>query len=218
MKFKLVYFGDVPPNGNRQAAQARDKMRFAFHNQLKALWSQHKALQALKYCPCDVCQAESREFGSAASHSGFAGGHGGAIPYVEHASTLYKNSTLGIAFVPLVTARLSLSCQAEILLLSNPRREGVGHMGDLDNRIKVIIDALQMPQSRQGITGDFCAYATRESHLFCVLEDDRLITSIRTEADTLLYRKKGSRERSSGVLISLEVKPITPTLFNMAFS
>src|SRR5471030_2477981 len=50
----------------------------------------------------------------------------------------------GYRFVPLATKALTLHCSLDILLL-RPEGPGVIYAGDLDNRLKTLIDGLRMP-------------------------------------------------------------------------
>ena len=63
--------------------------------------------------------------------------------------------------------------------------------GDIDNRIKVLFDALRVPLNDNEIpstvTPDF-----GEDPFYCLLEDDKLITSFRLESDQLF----GERDQS----------------------
>ncbi len=61
----------------------------------------------------------------------------------------------------------------------------ISNQGDVDNRVKVLFDALRIPENpgeipRDAIPGD------DESPLFCLLQDDRLITEVKITTDRLL--------------------------------
>ncbi len=93
-----------------------------------------------------------------------------------------KGDALGISrggfkFVPLISPRLELVASLEVLLL---RPESAGSVltqaGDIDNRLKTLMDALQVPKDNQipkGIMPE-----TDEAFLYCLLEDDNLVISL----------------------------------------
>jgi hypothetical protein len=63
--------------------------------------------------------------------------------------------------------------------------------GDLDGRLKTLFDALRIPNNA-GETGNVGPQAD-ETPLFCLLEDDRLISEVRLYTDQLLLLP-GERE------------------------
>ena len=97
-------------------------------------------------------------------------------PYIERMADQYQMG--GKKFVPIVRREWALTCALDILIL---RRDHfpVINSGDLDNRIKTLLDALRIPQVGQFCEGD-------EEPLFCLLEDDKLVAEIKVTADLLL--------------------------------
>jgi len=92
----------------------------------------------------------------------------------------------GFTFVPLISEKLSHVARLDITLLS-PEEPGrtVTRRGDLDNRIKTLLDALRMPKVKDEIpTGD--SPADGETPFYCLLEDDNLLSSITVVGDRLL--------------------------------
>jgi len=105
-----------------------------------------------------------------------------AKPWVEHIAD--NNDKFGYRFVPLVQKDHAV-CSVDILLL---RRDSPGGLlrsaGDIDNRIKLIVDALKMPENRDEL-GGFSPDAD-ENPFFCVLENDVSVTSLKVTSDRLL--------------------------------
>lgn len=89
-------------------------------------------------------------------------------------------------FAPLVTERIALIAEIDIFLL-RPEPPGaiITQSGDIDNRLKTLLDALRMPKSPEEIPQDTAA-DTNEDPFFCLLEDDNLITRISVTTDRLL--------------------------------
>lgn len=90
----------------------------------------------------------------------------------------------GYRFLPLVNNRFGLACSLDILFLRRDDPGALIHGGDIDNRIKVLFDALRMPKLE-----DIQHIGTPqigENPFFCLLEDDNLITDIKITTDRLL--------------------------------
>jgi hypothetical protein len=78
----------------------------------------------------------------------------------------------------LVAKELHLVASIQIVML-RPEPEGRIFLrgGDIDNRLKTLLDALKMPNEVAALP-DQAAPAPDESPFFCLLEDDSLITNI----------------------------------------
>jgi hypothetical protein len=86
----------------------------------------------------------------------------------------------GHKFVPLMNREYEQYCTLHILFLrrGTPGKIVVG--GDLDNRLKILFDALKVPDTSKGL-----GVSTGEP-IFCLLQDDDQITTINLVADRLL--------------------------------
>lgn len=118
----------------------------------------------------------------------------------------------------LVREKLNLVCDLDILFL---RRESPGNLigggGDIDNRIKVLFDALRMPQDDNEIRG-FEVKPGQSKLLFCLTEDDKLITGFRVITDRLLEPcSTQAEENHVRLIINIEVKATKLTKANMAY-
>jgi hypothetical protein len=82
-----------------------------------------------------------------------------------------------LEFAPLVARQTNLLASLEIIML---RPEPDGHIfergGDIDNRLKTLMDALKVPSEPSALP-DNAAPSPDESPFFCVLEDDSLVTN-----------------------------------------
>lgn len=196
MEFRLIYKGRLPAEG-RAGGRAKEKhiLRKEFHKQLKELWKQHPDLRQ---------QSESRfrlEITGDGSQiiipASFdvqqtSDGTRIVIPtevnqsvktWLEHIADNHQR--LGGRFVPLVSKAGGFTCSLDILFL---RRDNPGGLissgGDIDNRIKVLLDGLKMPSVMGDLGG--LSLDTDENPFFCLLEDDSLITSVSVTTDRLL--------------------------------
>jgi hypothetical protein len=121
-------------------------------------------------------------------------------------------------FVPLVTKDLSLLCLLDILFLRTDLPSGVISAGDLDNRIKTLIDALRKPHNANELRGNETP-AAGEDPFFCLLEDDNLVTSLTVETDMLLDRPNGNANSAIvKLVITVELKPDYVTMLNLSFA
>jgi hypothetical protein len=155
MQFRLTYRGPLSSNGRPLEKQA---LRRHFHAQLKVLWDQP---------PLST--------------------FGRFLQPADAENTLSVLRELGpFAFAPLVCNTLGLVAELDITFL-RPGAPGdlVRQGGDIDNRMKTLLDALSVPPHLNQIP-DGDQPTTAEVPLFCLLGDDGLITRLGVEADRLL--------------------------------
>jgi hypothetical protein len=121
----------------------------------------------------------------------------------------------GFVFFSLVREKLHLVCDLDILFL---RRDEPGSLigagGDLDNRIKVLFDALRVP-SEEEVRG---LKPNPNSVIICLVEDDKLITGFRVTSDRLLDPPESEEHQNEvQLVINVEVKATQLTTDNMAY-
>ncbi len=94
----------------------------------------------------------------------------------------------GFTFVPIITERLAHVAMLSITLLT-PEEPGraVTQAGDLDNRVKTLLDALRVPKSPTELPRD-ARPADGETPFYCLLEDDALVSGLTVVSDRLLGR------------------------------
>jgi hypothetical protein len=98
----------------------------------------------------------------------------------------YYREVEGIKFIALITEKLQLVAEIDVLLLrKSPRGSVVGNSGDLDNQLKTLIDALRVPSNKQEIP-DSKRHVWKGREFHTLLEDDRLITRLNVECDQYL--------------------------------
>lgn len=170
MEFRLIYQGKLPAAGrtNTRTVEKHD-IRRVFHQQLAELWRTHPQLKwTLTPRPIHTPEAMSA---------------------VERAAESYRRC--GYRFVPLIGGtggffgRIApVACSLDILFL---RRDGPGNVivsgGDIDNRIKVLFDALHIPDDCAGIID---RPRSDEDPFFCLLTNDDLITEVKITTDRLI--------------------------------
>jgi hypothetical protein len=156
MEFTLYYRGPLKANGGPKDKHA---LRRHFHTQLKRLWQQYplKAFEQM-VGPKRVGQ-----------------------------NLWLIRPVHDFRFAPLVAAENHLVAELDILLLRpEPPGSIITQGGDIDNRIKTLLDVLKVPEQnalpREALPSD------DEEPLFCLLEDDALIVHLAVRTERLLER------------------------------
>lgn len=181
MEFRLVYEGRLKASGN-SAKHVKDKhaIRRQFHRQLANLYDNHPYLIKLNTLANWI-----REDGEIITS------------FVEEQAKSF--SRCGYRFVPLVNKTQNLICGLDILFL---RRENPGDLilrgGDVDNRIKTLLDALRVPDDCNEIDG---SPEEGENPFFCLLQNDSLVTELSVVTDRLLTPLKEGQHLNEVVLI-----------------
>lgn len=162
MRFRLTYHGPLRPNqrdaenGQRdRLAEHKQSIRKVFHVQLKQLWAHNKFLAGYTVDPQSWVSPVAIPANQVGGYAGFFGGgpQPQRVSLSEAIANLHREN--GYRFVPLVREDFGLSCSLHILFL---RRDfpgaGVISAGDLDNRIKTLIDTLRKPHSAAELRGN----------------------------------------------------------------
>lgn len=158
MEFRLTYKGKLPSaTAGNTRAKHKHQIRKQLHRQLSVLWQRHPLLN-------DSLQRETE-----------------GRKNVQFLADRFRHCDH--RFVPLIREEHHHSCSIDVLFL---RRDSPGNLvnsgGDIDNRLKVLFDALTFPRECSGVDPP----EDDENPFFCVLEDDKLITDIRVTTDRLL--------------------------------
>jgi len=155
MEFHLYYRGKLKGNGS---VQDKHDIRCFLHRQLKNLWEQ-KPLTDYKDMLSTSYLPENP-------------------PFLRHIS--------GHPFVPLVNERVYLVSDINITML-RPEEPGaiITQSGDIDNRLKTLLDALRVPKNTMELPTNFSP-STDETPFYCLLEDDNLIANLSIKTGRLL--------------------------------
>jgi hypothetical protein len=203
MEFRLTYQGPLrsaqrDPAGTQTDPRKDHKhaIRGQFHRQLKRLWEINPALNGRSAGP-DVIVIGKGEKGPRS---------------VSDLAARY--SRFGFDFVPLVRQDLDLLCGIEILFLRADKPGKTVWYGDLDNRIKTLLDALTIPL--QNDEYQLRTPVEDERPFYCLLEKDELITKLSIETDQLL-EFVGGQDRLDDVrlVITVRLRPYELHVGNM---
>ncbi|MGY4428493.1 hypothetical protein ACVWWO_000970 [Bradyrhizobium sp. F1.13.1] len=156
MKFRLVFEGPIPPRQQTKLPVVHN-IRLGFSPQIETLW---------KFPPLSLDPVNWLR------HPGEDG---------DYAILEQRGSSV---FAPLISKRNDLQCELEVMFL---RQQAPGQLlgdgGDIDNRVKTLLDALSVPPQSQADT--FSAVGPSKP-TFCLLQDDSLVTKLSVETDRLL--------------------------------
>ena len=153
MKFRLVYEGEVPSTQKLNPEEETELKITRKHQIRKIFHAQIKKLLESSRVPDFVKNAEPAEL----------------------------NFETEFDFVPMVWENKSPSCSLDFLFL---RRDIPGeklYAGDIDNRVKTLMDALRVPRSRCELRNQ--RLDKREAPFYCLLEDDSLVSHLSIEMD-----------------------------------
>lgn len=218
MEFRLVYDGQLRSGQGGGASGNKHEIRKAVHQQLAQLW---------EVTPNLKMRSVAHSILSAPPAEGTAGQVGHTVTMAaaiqrpsiwETLGTQFRQC--GYRFVPLVSNHLKLTCSLDVLLLWRDRIMPVGPAGDIDNRLKTLFDALQIPQS----CTDVDQPTAIDEYLFVLLENDNLITDVRVTTDRMLTpyvltpgQGASHPENYVRLVINVKVQPSIVGFDNVAF-
>lgn len=184
MEFRLIYEG--PLHGQGAKSSHKWEIRRALHPQLQRLWQERPLAD---------------QAASLLAHP----------PEPSQVSVIVEKG--GLLFAPLVTQRLNLYAELSVLLFrQQPRGTLITDGGDIDNRLKTLLDGLRVPrgalEGRQDLPTE-----PDPMPFFCLLEDDSLVTKVSVESEQLLRPAKPDEVVA---IISVHVKKTVLTHANMS--
>jgi hypothetical protein len=207
MEFRLLYTGNLPGSGGaggNTRPEAKHKIRREFHPQLRQLWKSDPNLQEWGNRQITVDWVNERR--KTDPNFSFNG--------TEHANQVGIGILAdrwergGYKLIPLVTRDMVLRCSIDILLLRPEEPRYVLNSGDLDAKVKTIFDALRIPDNLSETGGQ--APQPDETPFYCLLADDKLISSLSVTTDKLLVLPTEREVKPNDAFVIVHVK-IQPT-------
>ena len=183
MEFRLIYEG--PLHGQGAKSSHKWEIRRALHPQLQRLWQERPLKDA-------------------------------AARLLAHPAAPGRVSVIvekgGLLFAPLVTQRLDLYAELSVLLFrQQPRGTLITDGGDIDNRLKTLLDGLRVPRGAMEGRAEL-PNEPDPLPFFCLLEDDSLVTKVSVESEQLLRPAKPDEVVA---IISVHVKKTVLSHENM---
>jgi hypothetical protein len=225
VKFTLSYEGPLPSSGNKGKNEAKWEIRKKLESQFKDLWQSHPALRQVE---------DNRHFpkrGGAAlvqTHHQYPGPvRRPLMAEVNFQDGTYDFEPSGLTeiidlcepierygawFKPLVRESYALHCGLKIVFLRKEPPGKVYQGGDIDGRIKTIIDALTMPRHVEQVLEK----NSEASPTYCLLEDDSLISGLQVESERLLGDQNNSADYAK-LTIEVDVRVRQATVYNQSF-
>jgi hypothetical protein len=200
VEFRLTYDGRLPAASRSETRNVdKDQIRRIFSAQLEELVGTHPALRRWhdKETTIERFEDEMQDW------MGFMqpGRKYSSIEIFSH-----KYERYGQRYMPLITDRHAVACSLDILFL---RRDQPGNLivsgGDIDNRIKVLFDALRLPQNCLEVLPP--KSGPDEPPMYVLLEDDRLIVDVKVTTDRLLT-PRSAEEHINDVRLVIHVKTV----------
>ncbi|MGO7031570.1 hypothetical protein ELI49_13800 [Rhizobium ruizarguesonis] len=167
MRFRLFYEGELHSSGNNSKRPGhKHDIRREFHKQFRELWR---------------VDGNLNEWMDYAAHK--------AVPEFQRIAD--RHGKLGYHWVPLVSDETFTHCSIDVLMLRPGKVGGLILDTDIDNRLKTLFDALQIPTSQSQLPE---TPASDEDPFFVLLEKDSLISSVSVTTDRLLATERFIRK------------------------
>ncbi|MFQ1699735.1 hypothetical protein ACJ5NV_03985 [Loktanella agnita] len=216
MEFYLVYHGPLSSTQRRSKGEKKQKLneqrwhiRRAFHDQLKELWRTNKTLSGWT-----SPRSEFENIRPVSDTISLLASDDDDEPLADLLAA--KNYRGGFDFVPLASKHLYLAVHLDVLFMRRDAPGGVVHNGDLDNRVKTLVDCLRMPQ-RQEMDGAKDVFVESE-RIYCLMEDDDQLSKLSVETSALLRPKRLDEDDAEvDLIMSVAVKPYMNTQSGLAF-
>ncbi len=189
MKFILHYRGSLKADGS---PKHKHNLRQHFHQQLKELYNQ----PPLNYYWQSQLNPTDR-------------------PDLSPLRIAIRRSIDSFEFLPLVHSAWYLAAGLRITLLRpEPPGKIVTQSGDIDNRLKTLLDALKVPDP--GSLPKNASPGINEAPFFCLLQDDNLITDLEVVTDRLLAPST-SNPSVVVLLVNVQIKVLIANDSNIIF-
>jgi len=160
MEFRILFRGHLPSE-DKATVEMKHNIRKQLHPQLREVWKGHPSL------------------------SGSFKPNKAGVSRVEEIARDY--SKCNFRFVPLIRKKEN-ACSLNILILFRHEPYRAYNAGDLDNRVKTLVDGLRMPDQCSEVTGQFPS--GDENPFFVLMDDDRVIYEFQVTTDQLFAHQE----------------------------
>src|SRR5690348_16929883 len=190
MEFRLVIRGALPPHKRGHGRRdVKHWIRRELHPQLRTFGQQHPLLR-------EHFKAEP-----------------GQRSVIEQIADADNHRMGGFRFVPLVEKGAACALGILILRRDEPYRRVFTSAGDVDGRVKTLLDGLRMPQQPSEIEGE--TPSADEDPFFVLVEDDDVIYELNVTTDRLYAPPEPNEpERDVVAVIRVRTKTFSGDRFN----
>lgn len=214
VEFRLIYAGPLPASGGaggNTRPEAKHAIRRAFHPQLRQLWrSEHNLDEwARRNITSEAIQELIKEDRWNSMTNADIAREG-----IRCMSEQWERA--GYKLVPLVIKEMFLRCSIDILFLRSEEPRHIMRSGDLDGKVKTIFDGLRIPDNLAEAGG--VGPQEDETPFFCLLSDDKLISSVSVTTDRLLVlpQEREVHPNDAFVVVHVKLKP-TPGKWQFSY-
>lgn len=215
LEFRLIYEGDLPPCTNaKRRPKEKHAIRRVFHPQLRRLWELKPNLRQLAE-DLWVSSEERQNMDEKELEKLEGDKHdlsGAGLKYIGK-----QWNRAGYDLIPLVTQKFVLRCSLDVMLLRPGDKHFIFEQGDIDGQLKTLVDALRIPTTVEEAGG--IGPQDGETPLFCLLENDNLVTEVHMVSDELLLlpHEKEVRANDAFVVIHVRLNHAHPGTFDRYF-
>jgi hypothetical protein len=218
MRFTLTYEGSLPASGNQRKNEAKWRIRKAFDPQLRDLWNSHPALREIeqngRYFPKHGLALRQAHHDHPAENAMITQIKSlireGDPSIIDLCEPIEKHDAW---FRPLVRDSFALHCGLKIVFLRKEPPGRIYQARDLDGRMKTLIDSLTMPQHAEQVLEKI---GTKEAPLYCLLEEDSLVSGLNVESERLLTDQSLPQDYVK-LTIEVDVRVRQPAIYNYGF-
>ncbi|HZR27634.1 MAG TPA: hypothetical protein VFA71_02550 [Terriglobales bacterium] len=201
LEFRLLYSGRLSgASTTNPDVDLKHKMRKDFHPQLRRLWMSKSPLVE-RYNSITRFQV--------------AGGGWQNASGIDALANEWKR--FGYRFIPIVTEERALRCSLDILFLRPETPGFLFQSGDLDVRLKTVLEALRMPHNIAEAGG--VAPGTDEDPFYVLMQDAELMSELKVTTDELFLLPRHATLDVNDVFMVIHVKvhPIRKIEKNLGF-
>ena len=223
MKFRLTYEGGLRPTQRDQEqgqsnplAPHKHAIRREFHKQLKQLWKTNRFLREYKTSPRSFDSIANPDHAADRRNAQWEPSDSEKMPLYEVVAR--RHNRFGYRFALLAPRYFDLLCSIHVLFLRHDTPGSVIQSGDIDNRLKTLIDTLRLPQDQHELIEEDKEPREGEDPFFCLLQDDNQVSGLAVETDSLLEPlAKPEDKRNVKVIVTVELRPYYSNTFNIGF-
>ena len=207
MELTLRYRGILHSAAGANRVAEKHRVRQSLGEQLAQYWKQDSRLDGM-YNRWKELQIPARAKGKFVVDR----------PLKDNSKFWWRFPLCGNNYIPLLTHIQLATCELNIRLYRRLESNGVLYEGgDIDNRLKIFLDALQVPSEPSQVPNDTLSSDNPADWppIFCLLDDDSAVTKLSITSLKLLGQIPADMNDSENYLeldADVKIVPVTPML------